>query len=95
MRETEQVWGTVDFHGIFLSSMEVNNTPKKPDYKLSSAYLPLCSAKQTHSSTQKSYSITVTQVNVIRYFPPLVILSRCGLPGHDTGVCSVVRLTGQ
>ncbi len=27
MRETEQVWGTVDLHSIFLSSMEVNNAP--------------------------------------------------------------------
>jgi len=43
MRETEQFWGTIDLHSIFLSSMEVNNAPKQPDYKLSSKYLPLCS----------------------------------------------------
>ncbi len=29
--------------------MEVNGAPKQPDYKLSSEYLPLCSAEQTHS----------------------------------------------
>ncbi len=30
-------------------TMKVNGAPKQPDYKLSSKYLPLCSAEQTHS----------------------------------------------
>ncbi len=29
--------------------MEVNGSPKQPGYKLSSKYLPLCSAEQRHS----------------------------------------------
>ncbi len=36
-------------HSIFSPTMEVNGAPKQPDYKLSSEYLPLCSAEQTHS----------------------------------------------
>ncbi len=47
MWETEQFWGTIDYHHIF-PTMEVNGAPKQPDYKLSSKYLPLCS-EQTHS----------------------------------------------
>ncbi len=39
MRETEQ---------YFSPTIEVNDTSKQPDYKLSSEYLPLCS-EQTHS----------------------------------------------
>ncbi len=49
MWETEQFWGTIDFHSIFLPTMEVNGAPKQPGYKLSSKYLPLCSAEQRHS----------------------------------------------
>ncbi len=36
MWETEQFWGTIDFHGIFFPTMEVNGAPKQPDYKFSS-----------------------------------------------------------
>ncbi len=46
---TEQFWGTIDFHSIFVPTMEVNGAPKQPGYKLSSKYLPLCSAEQRHS----------------------------------------------
>ncbi len=31
---------------IFFLTMEVNGAPKQPDYKLSSKYLPLCSAEK-------------------------------------------------
>ncbi len=34
---------------FFFPSMEVNGAPKQPGYKLSSKYLPLCSAEQRHS----------------------------------------------
>ncbi len=34
---------------FFFPAMEVNGAPKQPDYKLSSEYLPLCLAEQTHS----------------------------------------------
>ncbi len=34
MWETEQFWGTIDFHSIFFPTMEVNGAPKQPDYKL-------------------------------------------------------------
>ncbi len=30
-------------------TVEVNSAPKQPGYKLSSKYLPLCSAEQRHS----------------------------------------------
>ncbi len=40
----EQFWGTIDIHSIFFPTMEVNGAPKRPGYKLSSKYLPLCSA---------------------------------------------------
>ncbi len=49
MWETEQFWGTIDFHSIFFPTMKVNGAPKQPGYKLSSEYLPLCSAEQRHS----------------------------------------------
>ncbi len=48
MWETEQFWGTIDFHSFFFP-MDVNGAPKQPGYKLSSEYLPLCSAEQRHS----------------------------------------------
>ncbi len=47
--ETEQFWGTIDFHSIFFPTMEVNGAPEQPGYKLSSKYLPLCSAEQLNS----------------------------------------------
>ncbi len=32
MWETEQFWGTIDFHSIcFFPTMEVNGAPKQPD----------------------------------------------------------------
>ncbi len=40
-------WGTQS--SIFSPTMEVNGAPKQPDYKLSSKYLPLCSAEQRNS----------------------------------------------
>ncbi len=49
MWETELFWGTIDFHSIFYPTMKVNGAPKQPAYKLSSKYLPLCSAKQRNS----------------------------------------------
>ncbi len=49
MLETEQFLGTIDFHSIFFPTMEVNGAPKQPGYKLSSKYLPLCSAEQRNS----------------------------------------------
>ncbi len=49
MWETEQFWGTIDFHSILFPTMEVNCSPKQPGYKLSSEYLPLCSAEQRNS----------------------------------------------
>ncbi len=50
MWETKQFWGTIDFHSIFFPTMEVNGAPKQPGYKLSSKYLPLCSAEQRNSN---------------------------------------------
>ncbi len=49
MWETEQFWGTIDFHSICFPTMEVNGAPKQPGYKLSSKYRPLCSAEQRNS----------------------------------------------
>ncbi len=37
-------------HSIFFPTMEANGAPKQPDYKLSSKYLPLCSAEQRNSN---------------------------------------------
>ncbi len=42
MWETEQFWGTIDFHGIFFPTMEVNGAPKQPGYKLSPKQIFLC-----------------------------------------------------
>ncbi len=36
-------------HSIFFPTMEVNGALKQPDFKLSSKYLPLCSAEQRNS----------------------------------------------
>ncbi len=52
MWETEQFWGTIDFHNILFPTMEVNGAPKQPGYKLSSKYLPLCSAEQIYSGLE-------------------------------------------
>ncbi len=53
MRETEQLWGTIDFNSIFFPNMEVNGAPKQPGYKLSWKYLPLCSAdKDIHTGLE-------------------------------------------
>ncbi len=49
MWETEQFWGTIDFHSIFFPTIEVNGALKQPDYKLSSKYLTLCLAVQRNS----------------------------------------------
>ncbi len=48
MWETEHFWGIIDFYGIYFPTVEVNGQ-KQPGYKLSSEYLSLCSAEQTHS----------------------------------------------
>ncbi len=42
-------WRMWDTEQYFFLTMEVNGDPKQPDYTLSSEYLPLCSAEQTHS----------------------------------------------
>ncbi len=34
---------------FFFPTVEVNGAPKQPDYKLSSKYVPLCSAEQRYS----------------------------------------------
>ncbi len=36
-------------HSIFIPTIEANGATKQPGYKLSSKYLPLCSAEQRHS----------------------------------------------
>ncbi len=36
-------------HSIFFPTMEINDALKQPGYKLSSKYLPLCSAEQRNS----------------------------------------------
>ncbi len=47
--ETEQFLGTIEVHSIVFPTMEVNGAPKQPGHKLSSKYLPLCSAEQRYS----------------------------------------------
>ncbi len=47
-RYSELFWYSEIF-SIFFPTMEVNGAPKQPGYKLSSKYLPLCSAEQRHS----------------------------------------------
>ncbi len=37
---------------LLLPTMEVNGAPKQPGYKLSSKYLPLCSAEQRNSGLE-------------------------------------------
>ncbi len=39
---------TLTSKSIFIPNMEVNGAQKQPGYKLSSKYLPLCSAEQRH-----------------------------------------------
>ncbi len=71
---------------FFFPTMEVNGAPKQPDYKLSSEYLPLCSAEQRHSYR---FGTTWGWVNDDRIFifvwtiplgqgsPSLVLEGRC------------------
>ncbi len=40
MWETEQFWGTNDFHSIFFPTMGVKGAPKQPGYNFVSKYLP-------------------------------------------------------
>ncbi len=65
MWETEQFWGTIDFHSIFFSHYGSQWCPKQPDYKLSSTYIPLCSAEQRNSYR---FGITWGWVNDDRIF---------------------------
>ncbi len=46
MWESEKFWGTIDFIVFFCPTIKVNGAPEQPGYKLSSKYLPLCSAEQ-------------------------------------------------
>ncbi len=50
---------------IFFPTMEVNGAPKQPGYKLSSKYLPLCSAEQRNSYR---FGTTSGRVNDDRIF---------------------------
>ncbi len=60
----------------FFPTMEVNGAQKQPDYKLSSKYLPLCSAEQRHSY---SFGTTRGWVNDERIFIfGWTISLRCG-----------------
>ncbi len=65
MWETEQFWGTIDFHSIVFPTMEVNGAPKQPGYNLSSKYRPLCSAEQRNSYR---FGTTCGRVNDDRIF---------------------------
>ncbi len=52
-RETEQFWGTIDFHSIFFPTMEVNGAPKQPGYKLSSnIFLCVHQKKEIHTGLE-------------------------------------------
>ncbi len=58
---------------FYFPTMEVNGAPKQPGYKLSSKYLPLCSAEQRHSYR---FGTTWGRVNDDRFFGwtiPLII----------------------
>ncbi len=84
MWETEQVWGTIDFHSIFFPTMEVNGAPKQPGYKLSSKYLPLCSAEQRNSYR---FGTTWEWVNddiifIFGWTIPLIAFKLCILSVH-------------
>ncbi len=50
---------------FFFPTMEVNGAPKQPGYKLSSTYIPLCSAEQRNSYR---FGITWGWVNIDRIF---------------------------
>ncbi len=45
----QAVLGTIDFHSKKQNTMEVNGSPELLCFPLSSEYLALCSAEQTHS----------------------------------------------
>ncbi len=70
MWETEQFWGTIDFHSIFSPPMEVNGAPKQPGYKLSSKYLLLCSISLCVRQNKERFGTTwgTTWVNYDRIF---------------------------
>ncbi len=49
MWETEQFWGTIDFHSIYYSYYGSQWCPKTAWLQTFFKYLPLCSAEQRHS----------------------------------------------
>jgi len=46
-------FGTIDFHSIFFSTMEVNGAKQLFGSNRSSKYLPFCSAEETHTGLQQ------------------------------------------
>ncbi len=73
MWETEQFWGTIDFHSIFFPTMEDNGAPKPPGFKII-----LCSAEQRNSY---KFGMTWGWVNDdrINFFWWTIPLSRWGI----------------
>ncbi len=53
MWETEQFWGTIDFHSICISTMEVYGAPKHPDYRfLQNIFLCVQQNKHIHTGLE-------------------------------------------
>ncbi len=59
---------------LYVFSMEVNGAQKQPGYTLSSKYIPLCSAEQTHSYMFRTfwYWVNDDRIFIFGWTIPLV-----------------------
>ncbi len=77
MWETEQFWGTIDFHIIFFPTMEVNGAPKQPDYKLSSKYFLLVIGRTKKSKQVWIFGWTIP-LSDVKFWPMQIIIVKIG-----------------
>ncbi len=52
MWETEQFWGTIDFHSIYFPTMEVNGAPKTAKNFLQNIFLCVRQNKDIHAGLE-------------------------------------------
>ncbi len=74
MWETEQFWGTIDFHRIFFPTLVVNGAPKQPGYKFYSEYVQ--QNKDIHTGLELLEGITrLVNINFVIFLSSDISIS--------------------